>query len=175
MTVTRRRALEVGGAFLAAFTVNTRSLGAETLDIVMEGRPNGSHVWYSPVGVHVALGQMIRWINRDPGNSHTATAYHPALFDRPLRIPEGAEPWDSGYLLPEESFSVTLTVPGVYDYYCLPHEHAGMVGRIVVGDVAGGSGAEPYAADGGGLPEAALEAFPSVEEIVAAGVVEHQP
>jgi plastocyanin len=165
MRVTRRRALEVGGGFLAGFAASTRGLGAETLDIVMAGSSNGSHVWYSPVGVHVPPGQMIRWINRDPGNSHTATAYHPALFDRPRRIPEGAEPWDSKYLLPEESFSVTLTVPGVYDYYCLPHEHAGMVGRIVVGEVA-----EAYAPEG--VPEAALRGFPSVEEILAAGVVE---
>lgn len=171
MRVTRRSALELGGAFLAGFAVSTPSLGADTLEIMMEGRSNGSHVWYSPVGVHVAPGQMIRWTNRDPGNSHTATAYHPALFDRPFRLPEGAEPWDSGYLLPEESFSVTLTVPGVYDYYCLPHEHAGMVGRIVVGDVFSDSGSELYT-DGGALPEAALEAFPSVDEIVAAGVVE---
>ena len=30
-------------------------------------------------------------------------------------------------------FDVTLTAPGVYDYFCTPHEAAGMVGRIVVG------------------------------------------
>jgi plastocyanin len=167
MKLTRRRALEGGGAFLAALAVSPRSLGADPLDIVMEGRPNGSRFWYSPLGIHVAPGQTVRWTNRDPGNSHTATAYHPVLFDRPLRIPEGAEPWDSGYLLPENSFSVTLTVPGVYDYYCLPHEQAGMVGRIVVG-AEPGSGAENY---GTSLPEAALGAFPSVEEIVAAGIV----
>ena len=35
--------------------------------------------------------------------------------------------------MPGESFAVELTEPGVYDYYCIPHEHAGMVGRIVVG------------------------------------------
>lgn len=172
MRVTRRRALEAGGAFLAAFAVSTRSRGADTLDIVMDGRPNGSHVWFSPLGIHVAPGQTIRWINRDQGNSHTATAYHPDLFDRPLRIPEGAEPWDSGYLLPEETFSVTLTVPGVYDYYCLPHERAGMVGRIAVGDLSSGSGAEPYVTEGAGLPKAALEALPSVREILASGVVQ---
>jgi plastocyanin len=171
MRVTRRRALEVGGAFLAAFAVSTRSRGADTLDIVMEGRPNGSHVWFSPVGIHVAPGQKIRWINRDPGNSHTATAYHPALFDRPLRIPEGAEPWDSGYLLPEESFEVTLEQPGVYDYYCVPHEMAGMVGRIVVGQPSY-PGWEDASEDGGDLPEAALAAFPSVEETLASGVVQ---
>ena len=35
--------------------------------------------------------------------------------------------------MPGESFEVELTEPGVYDYFCIPHEHAGMVGRIVVG------------------------------------------
>jgi hypothetical protein len=48
-------------------------------------------------------------------------------------MPEDAKPWESDYLLPNESFSATLSEPGVYDYYCHPHEHAGMVGRIVVG------------------------------------------
>ena len=26
-----------------------------------------------------------------------------------------------------------FTVTGVYDYFCIPHEEAGMVGRIIVG------------------------------------------
>src|SRR3546814_14143555 len=74
------------------------------------------------------------WVNRDTGNAHTATAYHPANFDRPRRVPPGADGWDSDYLLPGEGFALTLTVPGVYDYYCIPHEHVGMVGRIIVGE-----------------------------------------
>ena len=81
-------------------------------------------------------GQTVRWTNRDSGNSHTVTSYHPEIFERPLRIPAGAEPWNSDYLLPNESFSMTFTIEGVYDYYCVPHEHAGMVGRIVVGTSA---------------------------------------
>ena len=36
-------------------------------------------------------------------------------------------------LLPGEHYDVVLTVPGVYDYYCIPHVAHGMVGRIVVG------------------------------------------
>ena len=43
----------------------------------------------------------------------------------------------SGYLVePGDRFEVTLTVPGVYDYFCTPHEAAGMVGRIIVGQPA---------------------------------------
>lgn len=170
MTLTRRRLIGIGGASLAGLALTARSAaGAETVEIAIEGRPDGSHVWFDPVGVHVEPGTTLRWTNRDAGNSHTVTAYHPALFDRPLRIPEGAEPWDSGYLLPDESFAVTLTLEGVYDYYCLPHEHAGMVGRIVVGTPPAGepemrSGAMP-------LPEIALANLPPVADILARGAV----
>jgi hypothetical protein len=84
-------------------------------------------------------------------------------------MPGTAEPWDSDYLLPEEDFAVTLTAEGVYDYYCVPHEHAGMVGRLIVGDPA----ADPWIEDPapGDLPEVALAAFPSVAAIMDRGVV----
>ena len=58
---------------------------------------------------------MVQWTNKDAGNSHTTTAYHPDNEDRPLRIPAGADPWNSDYLLPDQSFSVVLIEPGVYD------------------------------------------------------------
>ena len=94
------------------------------------------------------------------------------MFDRPLRIPTEAAPWNSDYLLPNESFSVTLTKSGVYDYYCVPHEHAGMVGRIVVGTPTAVETASSIPEPGlTPLPEAALNGFPTVEEIVAKGIV----
>lgn len=53
-------------------------------------------------------------------------------------------PWDSGFLVNDrDRFEITLTVEGVYDYFCLPHEAGGMVGRIVVGR-PGGPGALPF-------------------------------
>lgn len=137
----------------------------------MRGKPDGSHVWFDPVGIHLHAGQTVRWTNLDPANSHTATAYHPDNYDHPLRMPREAKPWDSDYLLPNEQFSVTLTVSGVYDLFCVPHEHAGMVCRLVVGNPA--ASPAPNAAGGAdGLPpEAALKNFPSVEEIVAKGII----
>lgn len=170
--ITRRRLIGGGGASLAVLAAGLPAASeGETVDIVMQGRADGSHVWFDPVGVHIRPGQTVRWTNRDPGNSHTATAYHPKLSDRPRRIPPGVAPWDSDYLLPGESFSVTLTREGVYDFYCVPHEHAGMVGRIVVGD--GGSLWKAYAVGKGeaALPEAALKNFPAVKTIVRDGVV----
>jgi plastocyanin len=135
--------------------------------IRMISLPDGSDVWFEPVGLWVAPGTVVTWTNgADQANSHTATAYHPAN-GHSLRIPAGAKPWDSGYLLPGARFSVTLTEEGVYDYFCLPHEAAGMVGRIVVGQ-PGGAGAIPFDRT---VPIAAQRAFPAVEEILRRGSV----
>ena len=131
----------------------------------MQGNADGSHVWFDPIGVHIEPGRTIRWINLDPGNSHTATAYHPKNFDRPLRIPAQPSLGTRITCCRTRPFSVTLTVEGVYDFFCIPHEHAGMVGRIVVGRPGD---AKPAVSQGGAepIPEIALKAFPSVEEIV---------
>ncbi len=169
MRITRRSVLGMGGGIVATLSLPAMARAQETVEIAMAGRRDGSRVWFDPIGVRIEVGQAVRWTNRDAGNSHTATAYHPDLSERPLRIPQDAQPWDSGYLLPDHTLSVTLTVPGVYDYYCIPHEMAGMVGRIVVGQPPEGWTDTFFSIDG--LPEAALQAFPSVEEIMTKGVV----
>ena len=170
MIATRRKILGIGGGILAALSLPLRPAGADgVVEIRMQGRPDGSQVWFDPIGIRIAAGQTLRWINLDPGNAHTSTAYAPVTLSRPRRIPAAAEPWSSDYLLPNETFAVTLTERGVYDYCCLPHEHAGMVGRIVV------DAPQPEgwlaAADDGGLPKAALRAFPSVEAIMRDRIV----
>ena len=65
-----------------------------------------------------------------------------------------------------ESFEVTLTVEGVYDYFCIPHEAMGHVGRIVVGN----PDAFP-ARPTDGLPPAVRDALPSVDQIMTSHVV----
>ena len=144
---------------------------AEPLVMQMKGSPRGDRVAFVPIGLAVAPGTTIRFVNRDAGNSHTATAYHPDILDRPRRIPDTARPWDSGLLLPDEEFEVTLTIPGVFDLYCQPHEHAGMVARIVVGRPDRDPMWQGPAADAGDLPEAALAAFPPVDAILERGAV----
>ncbi|BCH25491.1 plastocyanin/azurin family copper-binding protein [Mesorhizobium sp. L-8-3] len=171
MILTRRRFLAAGGGCAAILGLHLAGARADApVEIVMQGRADGSHVWFDPVGILVKPGQTIRWINRDPGNSHSTTAYSPENFDRPLRMPKGSRAWNSDLLLPGQTFSVTFTEKGVYDYYCIPHEHAGMVGRIVVGEP------EPHgwmelAGANGELPGKALQAFPSVEDIMRKGAV----
>ncbi|WP_262265920.1 plastocyanin/azurin family copper-binding protein [Microvirga yunnanensis] len=171
--ISRRQVLQIGGGFLAGLAAPRPPLAAEAAEIRMQGNADGSQVWFNPIGLRIKPGQTIRWVNHDPGNSHTATAYHPKNFERPLRIPEGAEPWNSDYLLPNESFSVTLKDEGVYDFFCVPHEHAGVVGRIIVGEPDRSSidSGPAQAAGGEPIPEIALHAFPSVDEIMRRGIV----
>lgn len=166
----RRQVLAVGGGGVVALIGPAFVLAGPVEEIRMQGTSRGEHVWFAPVGLAVAAGTTVRFVNLDPGNSHTATCYHPTLFDRPQRIPAGATPWDSDFLLPGGSFEVLLTLPGVYDFYCLPHEHAGMVGRIVVG-TPGDAGWQGAATEAGDLPAVALDGFPSVEAILKAGRV----
>lgn len=133
----------------------------------------GSRVWFDPIGLYVQPGTTVRWIVRE--NVHTTTAYHPRNDRHSLRIPEGATSWDSGFLVnPGDHFEVKLTVPGVYDYYCMPHEAAGMVGRIVVGkpDGPGNLGFDYWVGRPGTegwrpVPDAARRIFPDVERILA--------
>lgn len=93
--------------------------------------PKGTNT-YDPEIVHLEVGGTVTWTNAR--GSHSATAYHPDS-DYQLRIPEDAESWDTGVLVKSgASKSHTFETPGVYDYYCTPHEPFGMIGTVVVGD-----------------------------------------
>lgn len=171
MSVARRQFLALGGGLGAALFL-PRGLRAATTEVIeMRGTARGEQVWFTPRGLAVPIGTVLHFVNSDRGNSHTTTAYHPDIYDRARRIPALATPWDSDFLLPDESFEVTLTVPGVYDYYCIPHEMAGMVGRIVVGQ-PGDAGWEGPSADTDDISPEALAALPSVDDILAQGRIE---
>jgi plastocyanin len=171
----RRAFLTTGGLALVGFgLVPRRRASAAVLEVIeMRSDALGSRVWFDPVGLYVEPGTIVRWTVRE--NVHTTTAYHPRNDHHSLRIPESAVPWDSGYLVhPGDRFEVTLTAPGVYDYYCAPHEAAGMVGRIVVGKPLGpGADSFDYWMGRPGtegwrhVPDAARESFPSVARILA--------
>ena len=167
----RRHFLTAGGLALAGFAVPVRLRAARPVDIKMVASPRGEHVSFDPLGVRIEPGQTVRWIMASPGNPHTSTAYHPSNANHSLRIPAAAAPWDSGFLVePGAVFEVTLTVEGVYDYFCIPHEHAGMVGRIVVGRSDTQAGADAQAGTDT-LPEIALRAFPAVDDILRRGII----
>jgi len=179
---TRRDLLRAGGLWLAGLAgprVAAAAGAGSVVEIRMKSDARGEHVSFDPVGVWIRPGRTLRWVMDSPGNPHTTTAYHPRNANHSLRIPEEATPWDSGFLVdPGSRFEVTLTVEGVYDYFCLPHEGAGMVGRIVVGRPRG-PGTLPFdyfvgragTRDWRSVPPAAQQGFPAVEDIMRQKIV----
>lgn len=172
--LTRRAVLGSGGAaVLAGFLSPAGAATAAPYEIRMTSDPDGARVGFDPVGLFVEPGATIRFIIH--ANVHSTAAYHPANDGRCLRIPETARPWNSDYLVnPGEHFDVRLDVEGVYDYYCEPHELAGMVGRIIVGAPSGPGTlpfdyfeSDPAKADWQGVPEAARAVFPPIDRIMA--------
>ncbi|HZA26256.1 MAG TPA: plastocyanin/azurin family copper-binding protein [Actinomycetota bacterium] len=87
---------------------------------------------FDPAEVTARVGEMVTWVN-DASVDHTATgdpAKAAEMGDADL--PQGAEPWDSGFVKPGASFTLTFDVPGTYRYFCVPHENVDMLGVIEV-------------------------------------------
>ncbi|HVO65716.1 MAG TPA: plastocyanin/azurin family copper-binding protein [Syntrophales bacterium] len=195
MQTSRREFLTSGVVILSNLIVQgiPQAVGAEShgleqrskthasgfVEIRMRSDQSGANVWFDPIGVYINPGQTIRWIVE--ANVHTTTAYHPRNDNHSLRIPENATPWNSGYLVnPGQHFDIKLEIEGVYDYYCIPHEMAGMVGRIIVGKPAGPGAltfdyykGRPGTANWQPVPEAAQKSFPSIERIMKEKIVRH--
>lgn len=77
---------------------------------------------FAPAILHIEPGDSVQFLATDP--SHNSAS-------KSGMIPDGAEPWNGAI---DEELVVTLTVPGIYGYLCLPHYDWGMVGLIVVGN-----------------------------------------
>ncbi|MFQ5796261.1 MAG: plastocyanin/azurin family copper-binding protein [Candidatus Bipolaricaulia bacterium] len=138
-------------------TSRVRAADPQGRTYVMLARTFQGDFRFEPMGLHVEPGDRVVWLQLS--DYHTTTAYHPDNR-KELRIPSGASSWDSGIFgldRAELTFTYTVTVPGIYDYFCIPHELLGMVGRLVAGTV-----------DLDHLPAYAQEAgkFPAVAEIV---------
>src|SRR5258708_8257116 len=173
--VTSRKILRFGAGFLAGAAL-LRSWGsaaaAEPVEIRIMSDPAGSKVHFDPIGILIEPGWRVRW--RCVASVHTTTAYHPKNMNHSLRIPEIAQPWDSNYLLPGHTFEITLTVEGIFDYFCLPHEIAGMVARIIVATPAGPGTLpfdyfkdDPDNRSSRSVPKLATDAFPPIADTMA--------
>jgi len=95
---------------------------------------------FTPAVVWIEPGTTVTW--ESEGTTHTVTAYHTEL-DKPHRVPEDAAAFDSRDLQPGQTYEHTFETPGVYNYYCTPHEGLGMVGVVVVDSPQGGPGVSP--------------------------------
>lgn len=121
----------------------------------------GGDYYFDPIGLFVEPGETITFVNE--AGAHSSTAYAETLDAASVtRIPDGAEPWNSGILSEEgASFEHTFETTGTYDYFCIPHKALGMVGRIVVDEP---SGVEENPPDG---------EVPSEQDIVDQGAISY--
>lgn len=97
-------------------TVTVAAIASQTVQVSASG------VSFSPANVSINVGDAVRWTS---SGSHTVTSGTGAAdpnagneFDRTL--PAG------------QSFQHTFSAPGVYHYFCRPHEGSGMKGTVTV-------------------------------------------
>lgn len=105
----------------------TPAPAGDTVVVTMDNR-----LRFLPDTVRVRAGQAVRWENTSD-IAHTVTA-DPSLVGEPgnVRLPSGAAFFDSGDMEPGDRYVHVFELPGSYQYVCLPHEMAGMVGVVIV-------------------------------------------
>ena len=114
---------------------------------VYEGEPDTDHlvdmeaVAFAPETVTVSTGDTVAWVFAG-GEPHSVSAYEDG-------IPEDTEYWASGGFSSEDAaregwengegaiqegeyYERTFEAAGKHEYFCIPHEAAGMVGEVVV-------------------------------------------
>ncbi len=77
---------------------------------------------FVPQNVTIRTGQRVRWVN-DDATFHTVTprnAAQPGTMTRATRSTAGTV------------LEHTFNTAGTFDYFCEPHDAAGMVGRVTV-------------------------------------------
>jgi len=75
---------------------------------------------YIPSKVSIKSGESVRWLNED-------AAFH-SVTSGTYENPNGN--FDSGYLDPNQSFTITFEDSGIFDYFCTLHPW--MKGQVVV-------------------------------------------
>ena len=92
----------------------------------------GALLVFEPATVEIRVGQTVEWENSS-AEVHTVTADpHQAGNAQDVEVPKGAQPFDSGYLNPDQTYRHTFNMPGTYRYVCTLHEIQHMIGHIIV-------------------------------------------
>ena len=125
MKVTRRDGLKLMGASALA-TVPLKAFAdghtTHTVEMLNKNEAGDRQVFDPPV-IKVAVNDAVNFVATDRGHN---SASHKDM------LPEGAAEWKGAI---SKDIEVQFTVPGVYGYFCTPHQSVGMVGLVLVGDV----------------------------------------
>ena len=75
---------------------------------------------YIPSLITISIGESVTWVNEDSA-FHSVTS---GFYDEPIDL------FDSGYLDPFDSYTLTFDESGTFDYFCTLHPW--MEGKVVV-------------------------------------------
>jgi len=90
---------------------------AETHEIKMGGRKG---LVFEPKKLTITAGDTLTFINKKMYPHNVIFEGHPELSQKKLMNKK------------KESFSVAISEPGEYSFYCTPHKSAGMKGTVIV-------------------------------------------
>jgi plastocyanin len=102
---------------------------AKTVEVTMKQSPK---MLFVPNAANIRSGDTVHWTN-PYSITHTVT-FDPSMAATAgdVTLPANVEPFSSGDIEEDGSFSHTFTVKGTYKYICKYHEAMGMVGTVVV-------------------------------------------
>ena len=86
---------------------------------------------FDPDTVRIKVGETVRWKNSSLLVHSVTGDPTKETKESSVSLPDGAKPFDSGLMDPEQTFEHTFTVAGTYQYFCIPHE-AMMTGVVIV-------------------------------------------
>lgn len=94
---------------------------------------------FGPKTKTIETGQTVTWTNTSDVD-HTVTAYEDEIPDSATYFASGGFESEraarnhvtEGLIAPGGEYEHTFEEPGVYEYYCVPHESSGMVGTVQV-------------------------------------------
>lgn len=87
---------------------------------------------FVPAKLTIHVGDRVVWQNVSDVAHTVTTLRSKASNPRHASVPKGVKGWDSGFVFKGERYARTFAIAGMYRYFCIPHEGAGMVGTIVV-------------------------------------------
>lgn len=134
METSRRSVIRgLGGGAMVTIAGCSGNPGSGGGDVVVG--PDGRLV-FEPEELTVQVDETVSWYFDSAGHNVSARPDDSEL----ARLPDGAAPFSSydadgsamSLVSPGETYEHRFEVPGEYEYVCVPHVAAGMIGRVTV-------------------------------------------
>jgi plastocyanin len=87
---------------------------------------------FEPKTITVKASDTVVWKNASSMSHSVTDVPSLAIQAKDAALPANSKEFNSDLTPPGNDCSHTLSVPGTYNYFCIPHEALGMVGTVVV-------------------------------------------